>query len=112
MDGIIVGNFTPWEVYANGIMGSVLCVMAAVAFLNFFKTVYKLISPKRTMQQEFEYLEAREAKRTERQKYRRAKWQRSFIYLCIQRFKAYKDSNCPILEWDKSVPPPSKKWKI
>jgi hypothetical protein len=85
-----------WEkIYINGIILAVLVIV----FFYLAGFLIKMIPKKK--KKILNYEEEDELWRGQREKNRlkKEKWQRSFIYLCWQAFIAWKDRVCPQIEW-------------
>lgn len=84
-----------WKIYLNGI-GFALGI--ASVFLGFVFGLYlisKILDPILGSKKNKEYWD----KLDERKKQRQSQKERSFRYLIKKQFKAWKEKNCPIIEW-------------
>lgn len=83
------------EIYTNGIIltSIVLTLIVTIVF------IIKKIPYHEETDEEWELkYKAKNAK----QQLKELRYKQSFRYLLVQRFKAWKNNNCPIIEWDTS----------
>lgn len=83
------------EIYTNGIILLSIIVTSIVTIVFIIK---KIPHHEETDEEWRLKFQAKNAK----QQLKELKYKQSFRYLLIQRFKAWKNNNCPIIEWDTS----------
>lgn len=101
------GHFLPlWKAYVNGIIYTITLCIGILLLVNLIKFIIK-IYPKRVRKEERElsyeermklYEEAEELERQRRLR-RQERRHKSFWYILGRYFIAWKDKNCPIIEW-------------
>lgn len=85
-----------YKIYFNGFL-AVAGLLFSIYFLIVLIRLIPRKEPKELSEEEYQkqYVEQRE-----KEDKREAKWKRSFLYLCIQAFIAFKNKVCPIIEWE------------
>lgn len=89
------------KTYVNGIVGWAFIIFMFL-FVAYCASLFSKLFPKKVLtleerekkyRMEYEESENRKAKR-------KLKWENSFLFLIKKRFQAWKEKNCPIIEWD------------
>lgn len=93
-----------WKFYANGFLLLVLSILAGASIIYGCKLIAKIIPAKEEKEEKEETYEeaiAREQKERELYYLKEQRRKKSFWYLMKKMFVAWKDKNCPIIEWNK-----------
>lgn len=92
-----------WKAYVNGIIFTIIFsagIYLLIRLIKFIVTHYPKRTPKvKKYPSDEEWLKLMEAQE-KREQERQLRRKKSFWYLLKQSFIAWKDKNCPIIEWD------------
>jgi uncharacterized membrane protein len=85
--------FSLIDIYSNGIIMIILCLSIIIPIVLLIKKIPIHIETE-------EELELKYKAKSAKNQLKELKYRQSFRYLLIQRFKAWKNNNCPIIEWE------------
>lgn len=95
-------NYMPaWKLYANGLLLLALLILVVASIIYGCKLIAKIIPTKEEKEETEEEIIASRKKRYEEYFKKEVKKQKSLWYLIKKMFIAWKDKNCPIIEWNK-----------
>lgn len=90
-----------WKVYFNGIIVAISIVTIVLIIIYSTVLIQKLIPKKELKEETEEEITARLNKEREAYLKKEAMKQKSLWYLIKKMFIAWKEKNCPIIEWEK-----------
>lgn len=94
-----------WKTYTNGFISIVAIVFSIWIIFHIVKFIIKLFPKKHIEKEELSAKELEELEKLwqEKQRKKQLKKEKSFWYLLKKYFIAWKDKNCPIIEWDDNT---------
>lgn len=92
-------NMAFYKYYVNGIATTLIIILSIFGYIKLMQSLPKKEKPVLTEEEEEELYWKNYSKKSEKQRIRQEKFERSFIYLTYQALKAFKEKVCPIIEW-------------